>query len=66
MFIKNGDDIIGTYSETDLAEGVNIASLAITERDDEEETVAPEAAEEEENIEEPIEEDFDDEEDEEE
>ena len=50
-----------------LAEGVNIASLAITERDDEEETVAPEAAEEEEeNIEEPIEEDFDDEEDDEE
>ncbi|MBR5270845.1 MAG: DNA gyrase subunit A, partial [Clostridia bacterium] len=50
-----------------LAEGVNIASLAITERDDEEETVAPEAVEEEEeNIEEPIEEDFDDEEDEEE
>ena len=26
MFIKNGDDIIGTYSETDLAEGVNIAT----------------------------------------
>lgn len=26
MFIKNRDDIIGTYSETDLAEGVNIAT----------------------------------------
>ncbi len=47
-----------------LAEGVNIASLAITERDDEEETVAPEEVEEEDtDIEEPIEEDIDDEDD---
>ncbi len=47
-----------------LAEGVNIASLAITERDDEEETVAPEEVEEEDtDIEEPIEEDIDEEDD---
>ena len=46
-----------------LADGISIASLAVTERDDEEETVAPEAAEEETEIEEPIEEDFDEEDD---
>ncbi len=46
-----------------LAEGISIASLAVTERDDEEETVAPEALEEEADIEEPIEEDFDDDDD---
>ncbi len=44
-----------------LAEGISIASLAVTERDDEEETVAPEAPEEETDVEEPIEEDFDEE-----
>ncbi len=47
-----------------LAEGISIASLAVTERDDEEETVAPEAPEEEADVEEPIEEEFEEDDDE--